>query len=255
MIINVKKAKEQLEDYTKNYNSKNERIITKVEHIKRVAELSKKIAQTLNLSEEEIELAELIGLLHDIGRFEQVKIYNTYNDKDSVNHGELGVKILFEDGLIRKFIKTNKYDKTIKNAILNHNRKHIEKNLSEKDYIQAQIIRDADKTDIFSILVSGDKKIAWGKEDLSNDKISDEIYRQYIEEDGIDYSQRKTAADLLVCHFKYVYDLNFKETKQIIKQKQYLDKLYKRFIFNDKKTMERYNKVYEVAKQYLEEKG
>ena len=252
MIIDIQKAKEQLDDYTKNYNSENERIKTKVEHIKRVAELSKKIAKTLNLSEEEIELAELIGLLHDIGRFEQVKIYNTYSDKDSINHGELGVKILFDDGLIRKFIETDKYDGTIRNAIINHNRNYIDENLSEKDYLQAQIIRDADKTDIFSILVEGSKKVAWGKEDLSNEKISDEIYRQFIEEDRIDYAQRKTAADLLVCHFKYVYDLNFKETKEIIKQKQYIDKLYKKFTFNDEETMRRYNEIYKLAKEKLE---
>ena len=42
---------------------------------------------------------------------------------------------------------------------------------------------------------------------------------------------------------------------QVIKERNYLDKLYERFIFNDKQTMERYNKVYEIAKQYLEEKG
>ena len=31
-------------------------------------------------------------------------------DKESINHAEFGVKVLFEDGLIRKFIETDKYD-------------------------------------------------------------------------------------------------------------------------------------------------
>ena len=47
--------------------------------------------------------------------------------------------------------------------------------------------RDADKTDIFSVLVSGDKKAIWEKADLSDDKISDEIYREFVEEKRINF--------------------------------------------------------------------
>ena len=58
-------------------------------------------AQRLGLNQEQVNLATAIGLLHDIGRFEQVRLYHTFNDGKSVNHAEIGVKILFEDGLIR----------------------------------------------------------------------------------------------------------------------------------------------------------
>lgn len=71
----------------------------------------------MKLSQEDIELAELIGLLHDIGRFEQVRLYHTFVDKDSINHGEYGAKILFEDGLIRKFINDDRFDKIINQEI------------------------------------------------------------------------------------------------------------------------------------------
>ena len=66
---------------------------------------------------EDENLAKLIALLHDIGRFEQIRLYHTFSDKDSINHAEFGAKLLFEDGLIRKFVETDKYDKIIKNAI------------------------------------------------------------------------------------------------------------------------------------------
>ena len=36
----------------------------------------------------------LIGLLHDIGRFEQVKVYDTFSDIDSIDHADYGVEIL-----------------------------------------------------------------------------------------------------------------------------------------------------------------
>ena len=252
MEIDIKKAKQQFERYIQNYNSEDQKIKLKIDHIARVSQTSKKIAQKLNLNEEDIQLAELIGLLHDIGRFEQIRIYHTFSDKDSINHGEFGVKILFEDGLIRKFIETDKYDKIIKLAILNHNRLNIEEGLTEREYLHSQIIRDADKADIFSILISDSKKTIWGKEDLYEERISDEIYRQFKAEKLINYKDLETSADLLVCHFKFVYDLNFKETKQIIKENQYIDKLYQRFTFKDEKTIKRYNEIYKLAKEELD---
>ena len=255
MSIDILKAKQIFKEYVKNYNPEDEKIKIKIAHIERVSQISKKLAENLKLSQEDIELAELIGLLHDIGRFEQVKRYNTFVDKDSINHGEYGVKILFEDGLIREFIKNDKYDRIIKLAILNHNKADIEKGLTKRENLHARIIRDADKTDIFSVLTTGDKEAIWEKADLSNDIITDEIYREFIEDKLINYKNRKTSADILVSHFAYVYDFNFKETLEVIRQNNYIDKLYKRFIFNDKETMKKFNNIYETAKKYLEEKG
>lgn len=255
MSIDILKAKQIFKEYVKNYNPEDERIKLKITHIERVSQIARKLAENLNLNQEDIELAELIGLLHDIGRFEQARRFNTFVDKDSINHGEYGVKILFHDSLIRHFIEDDKYDEIIKLAILNHNKAEIEKGLTERENLHAKIIRDADKTDIFYVLTTGDKEAIWEKADLSNDIITDEIYREFIEDKTINYKNRVTSADILVSHFAYVYDFNFRETLQVIKENNYLDKLYKRFIFNDKQTMERFNKVYETAKQYLEEKG
>ena len=253
MSIDLVKAKQIFKEYVKNYNPEDEKIKIKIAHIERVSQLSKRLAENLKLSQEDIELAELIGLLHDIGRFEQVRRYHTFVDKDSINHGEYGVKILFEDGLIREFIKDDKYDRIIKLAILNHNKADIEKGLTKRENLHARIIRDADKIDILNLLTFENKQTVWEKNDLSNDTITNEIYREFIEDKKINYTEKETSADILVSHFAYVYDLNFKETYRIIKENKYYDKIYNRFIFNDKDTMEKYNKIYEKVKQYLEE--
>lgn len=253
MIINIEEAQKAFKEYAKKYNPEDEKIKIKIAHIQRVARNSKRIAQNLKLSQEDIELAELIGLLHDIGRFEQVRLYHTFVDKDSINHGEYGAKVLFEDGLIRKFIKDDKFDRIIKLAIINHNRADIEEGLTEREKLHAKIIRDADKADIFTILISGDKKAIWEKADLSDDKISDEIYREFVEDKRINYKERKTSADILVSHFNYVYDLNFPETRKIIRDNKYIDKLYQRFKFNDAETMKRFNEIYRLSKEYIEQ--
>ena len=255
MKIDIKKAKEAFREYVKNFDPEDEKIKLKIAHIEIVSQIAKRIAVQQNLSEEDIQLAELIGLLHDIGRFEQASVYHTFVDRDSINHGEYGVKVLFEDGLMRNFIETDEFDEIIKLSILNHNRAKIQDGLTEKQNLHARIIRDADKIDLFAILTVGDKKAIWEKADLSNDIITDEIYREFTQDMVIDYKNRETSADILVSHFAYVYDFNFKESLKIIKENGYLEKLYKRFTFKDEKTMEKYNEIYRIAKKYLEEKG
>lgn len=247
-MIDIEKAKETFKEYVKNYDSNNPKIKAKISHIQRVAINSKEIAKTLNLDEENTKLAELIGLLHDIGRFEQVKRYNTFIDKTSINHGELGVQILFEDKIIRDFLEDNKYDKIIKTAILNHNRapeKMIFSNAEEE--LHSKIIRDADKIDILNILTFEEKSVAWEKEDVDGDIISDDIYREFIEDKNINYKNIKTSADILVCNFAYIFDLNYEYSKRIIRDRDFLGKIYNRFDFRDMKTKEKFKDIFEVC--------
>ena len=255
MIVDIKKAKQALKKYVEKYNPEDKKIKMKIEHIERVSQIAKQIATEQNLSEEDIELAELIGLLHDIGRFEQIRIYHTFKDKDSINHGEYGAKILFEEGLIREFIDTDKYDEIIKLAIINHNKIKIEENLTEKQKLHAKIIRDADKTDIFYLLITGDEKAIWESENMSDEIITDEIFKEFIEDKYINYKKMKTSGDLLVAHFAYIYDLYFKTSFTIFKNEQYVDRLYNRFKFTNKDTTEKIKIVYEKTKNYIEEKG
>lgn len=239
-MIDILKAKKAFAEYVKKYDIKNDKIRLKIEHIERVSQIAKKLATKLELEEEDIKLAELIGLLHDIGRFEQLKRYNTFNDKNSINHGEFGVHILFnkKDGIIRNFIEEKQYDEIIEKAILNHNKdeKDIPENLTTRELLHTKIIRDSDKIDILNLLTFEKKETAWEKEDLSNDIINDDIYNEFMEKGRIDYGKRKSSADLLVGHFAYVFDFNFSESLKFIHEKRYFEKIYNRFEFNDKQT-------------------
>lgn len=251
MKIDILKAKKVFKEYIRDYNPEVEKIKIKITHIERVAQIAKKLAQDLNLSQEDIELAELIGLLHDIGRFEQIRVYNTFLDKNSINHAEYGVKVLFEDGLIRKFVKDDKYDNLIKLAILNHNKIKIEDGLSEHEMLHAKIIRDADKTDIYYVLTVGDKKELWYKEDLSDEKISDDVYEDFMKNRLVSYDKVKTGGDLLTIDFSYLFDLYFCQSLKIIDENKYLEKFYNRFSFNDKQTKERFEEMYNITKKYV----
>ena len=98
-MINIDNAKKVFLQYVKKYDITNGRIRLKMEHILHVADNSKMIAQNIGLDNEKVKLAELIGLFHDIGRFEQARVYDTFSDKDSgVDHAAYSLKVLYDDG-------------------------------------------------------------------------------------------------------------------------------------------------------------
>lgn len=254
-MIDMLMAKKAFAEYVKNYDIKNDKIKLKVEHIERVSQIAKKLAIKLELDKEDVTLAELIGLLHDIGRFEQIKRFNTFNDRKSVNHGEFGVHILFnpKDGIIRNFVKDTQYDEIIKKAILNHNKDaaDIPDDLTTQELLHTKIIRDSDKIDILYILTYEKKETAWEKADLSDDIISEEIYKDFMEKGKIDYGKKKSSVDSLIGHFAYVFDFNFPDSIQLVKEKNYMETIYNRFEFHNQKTMEQYKNIYDKVVKYM----
>ena len=255
-MVDVNNAKRVFKEYVSNYNLQDGKIALKVAHILRVSELSKKIATSLNLSEEDIKLAELIGLLHDIGRFEQVRKYNTFIDKISINHGEYGAKILFEDNLIEKFNVDEKYYKIIKTAILNHNRSKIEDNLTKQELYHSKIIRDADKLDFFFVALTDNIKNTYGcsAEDMQNETFSNEIIREFKEDHMIDYKKRATYGDIWISHMAYVFDFYYKSSYIVIKEKDYLNKLTQKMNFKNPQTIQMAQELLQIANDYIKSK-
>ena len=71
------------------------------------------------LTEEVGELARIIALLHDIGRFEQLKRFDSF-ELTTMDHAAYGVQVLFEEGMIRQFVPEDTWDDIIRTAIARH---------------------------------------------------------------------------------------------------------------------------------------
>ncbi|MEI3508262.1 MAG: HD domain-containing protein [Bacilli bacterium] len=71
---------EEFKRYVSNYNINDKAIKMKYNHSLRVQKLCKEIAEKTGYSENDIKIAEVIGLLHDYGRFPQWTEYKTFND-------------------------------------------------------------------------------------------------------------------------------------------------------------------------------
>jgi putative nucleotidyltransferase with HDIG domain len=106
--------------YLKGQDQENDWAIQlKEEHSWKVREEIIKISQRLQLSEDDILIAEILGLFHDIGRFQQYEKYRTFRDDLSENHAQIGARIV-EHSQILKDLNADERN-IITNGILYHN--------------------------------------------------------------------------------------------------------------------------------------
>ena len=252
-MIDITKAENEFILYSQKFELKNEKIKMKQLHSIRVMKICEKIAKEINLNKEEINLAKLIGLLHDIGRFKQYEKYKTYIDRESFDHGDYGEIMLKKDNHIEKFIEDKKYIEILLKAIKNHNKYKIQEGLKEEELKYAKLIRDADKIDILYEATD----IFWSnieeKNQMENSTISEETEKQFFQEVNIkSRGSNETKADNLVKIISFIYDINYKASLKIIKEEKYIDKIIDRFEFKDKETKEKMIKVRIKAKEYIE---
>lgn len=222
-----------------------ENIDLKIRHSYRVCEEMENIIEDFELSEEEFYLAKIIALFHDIGRFKQYKEYKTFSDYKSEDHGELGVQVLEENGLMADF--SPEHQKIVISAIRLHNNPKLP---NDDDLFFAKLIRDADKLDIFNLFKGKYEKENEETELIKLDhrpEISDHIYEKLKNKELIKYDSLETVNDLKLMQMTWIYDINFNKTLEIIKKRNYLDTIYNSMSAN-KKTEE----IYEMVKNELE---
>ena len=238
-----------------NYDVNDKRVKIKLDHTYLVVENVKYICRNIKLDELNTDIALVIALLHDIGRFTEVKEMNTFReDITGYDHATLGIKFLFEKNYIRKFVKDDKYDEIIKTAIENHSKYAIEDGLSENILMHCKIIRDADKLDNFRSKTVDDMYTLanTNKEDIENSRITDKIYEDLMNEKTILLSDRKTPLDIWLTTIAFIFGFEFKCSYELVKEKDYVNKLFDRFEYKlEKKRMAELKKK---ALEYLEYK-
>ena len=304
--INRKNVINAFAEYVRNYDPSDEKIKLKIDHTYRVAGMCQRIAESLGLSESDVDIAWLLGMLHDIGRFEQIRRFGTFNDAQSVDHAEFGADLLFKEGLIRKFaegyyeecelarsgneeagqaysrqkdcqecklnsrqgncllaqsdnqsgycqgerkikeflvnndattvddeqiIKNNEYHKKdtglLELAIRQHNKYRVKEDLTERQRMFCDILRDADKVDIFKVNADIPMEIIYDvtTEELKSGVISKEVLESFYKRETVLKSVRKSAVDHIVGHISLLFELVYKESYRQAKEQGYVYKL------------------------------
>lgn len=254
-MIDFKHAMSAFKKYLQNFDSQYGKIDLKIRHTYGVVKASEYIASKLNISSEDIELAKLIALLHDLGRFEQIRKSDSFIDNKDMDHAVLGNDILFKNNLIRDFIEDNQYDSIISKAILNHNRLYIEENLTDRELLHVKIIRDADKTDNFRVKAEDDFENIIdnsSREILENDVISDKIYNNFMNNKIIVREDRTTYMDFWVSYIAFIFDFNYKFGLEYIKEMDYINIIINRLDYKKKDTKQKMDEIRNHALEYVE---
>lgn len=229
--------------YTSKFDMNNRITQLKYNHSYRVSYVANYIASKMGLSPTGVELATAIGLIHDIGRFEQVEKYNTLSDIGTMDHGDFGAYLLFDKGLIEEFGIEGNYD-VIKLCVKNHNKYSInEENLTCKDLFHLRLIRDVDKIDIFNIWANLDE-IDFKSDGEVSEEVKDEFYSHQMIHNEI----KKTNADALVGTLSYIFNINFSESVDYILKQDFISRMFDRVDDNDK---EKLKEIFEYAENYL----
>lgn len=251
-VINRKNVINAFAEYVRNYDPSDEKIKLKIDHTYRVAGLCQRIAESLGLSEPDVDIAWLLGMLHDIGRFEQIRRFGTFNDAQSVDHAEFGADLLFKEGLIRKFaegyyeecelaepenqedeqiIKNNEHHNKdtglLEMAIRQHNKYRVKEALTERQRMFCDILRDADKVDIFKVNADIPMEIIYDvtTEELKNGIITKEVLESFYKKETVLKSVRRSAVDHIVGHISLLFELVYKESYRQAREQGYVYKL------------------------------
>ena len=223
-----------LGDYMKSFYSDDAEvqrgILIKERHTGYVTANCIALAKFLKLSKHDTELAEIIGLFHDVGRFRQYSIYKTFNDADSEDHADLGLKVIDE---LEFFNELSAEDfSVVKFSIGNHNKMLVAPTDDDRKLLFVKIIRDADKLDIYRVLqpflaqadVDKMPNFIKSKNRLVAD-ISPDFVENFVTGKQADYNKIRTNGDRKIVRLMWIYDINFSWTMRQIVKRGFIDKI------------------------------
>jgi putative nucleotidyltransferase with HDIG domain len=256
-----KRSIELLEGYVNSFSGLSElqkrNFQIKKEHSVRVAYNAIMLVKQTDIEDIDEELAFVAGIYHDIGRFSQFFEYNTFDDDNSIDHGDHSAEVLQEKGFIC-YMEPERQDLIFK-IIKLHNKFDLPRKLADRELFYAKLLRDADKLDIYKVLTDyytdtakdPNHSLTW--ELPKGSHVSVDVAKDILAEKLVSKSKVKSEIDIKVLQLSWVYDLNFKPSFEILLHNRYLEKIYGTLSKNDP-IIEIYRKIKVYAENKLLEK-
>ena len=204
-------------------------LLLKEEHTRHVCENIRCIAKELALEGTEALLAETIALFHDLGRFPQYAEYKTFRDSRSVNHASLGAEVLSCEGVLGTLPENEQ--RIILQAIKFHNAYAVPGIGDNDALLFMKLIRDADKLDIWRVfaeylaLPEKDRPSAAGLGLPDIPEYSGNVLSCVLSRRMASLSTVKSLNDFILMQLSWVYDLNFRASFILLRERNLLKKL------------------------------
>jgi len=250
--------KQWFSDYVATFASEDPEIQTNIdlkrEHTLRVCRASREIGLDLNLSQNDLRLAEIAALFHDIGRFEQFTRHRTFSDKISFNHAAFGVGVLIKNDVLSR-LGIFEQELMIK-SISRHNMLELPDEDDETVRLHQRLLRDADKLDIWWVVTDYYRERAAGKinpglelNQPDTPGISPAVFERIMNGETVLFADLNNLNDFKLLQVGWVFDVNFAPTLRLLKERCYLDMIRSYLPDN-----EEVNELFACVGNYIEQR-
>jgi hypothetical protein len=222
-------------------------------HSQQVADNCTTIGKALELTEEELSMARLIAILHDIGRYTQILKKSNGENGSVVDHAETGIEIISNFDAFKELNEAEQ--RILTTTIWNHNKPEIPQKEDRYVLFYLQLLRDADKIDSMRItseyLIDPKKKPStiFGKKLANKPIVHKSVYDAIIKETIPPRDSIYTLYEYILFQLSWVFDINFRKSYHILNNKQYVKNLYKYLPKNDANI-----NIYRIVKIYIDNK-
>lgn len=205
-------------------------VTLKLEHTVRVLDNAREICDAHALSGELRDAALLGALYHDIGRFPQYRDYKTFRDKDSANHALLGIGALHRGRMLNDLSAPLR--RLVLAAVALHNVRTLPKNTPPHMRTVISVVRDADKLDIFPVILehleNPDRESGVVLMNMKRDPqaYTEELLEQIMTGQMGDYALMNWTNDFAILLAGWVHDLNFAHTCRQLLERDLLGRLF-----------------------------
>ncbi len=198
----------------------------KRDHCLRVMDEAAAIVSTLGLEPADEASCLLAALYHDVGRFEQLRSFGTFNDSQSVNHGALGARVLG----CESFLDALEPDRRclVRAAVAVHNRRFFPRAMEPRAALAARVVRDADKLDIFPVVMTHltpggvlDPVVVLGVAD-DPERYTSQILADVMAGRLADYHQMAWTNDFKLLLLSWVHAMHFPAALRTLAERGYV---------------------------------
>ena len=199
-------------------------------HTAHVVENAVEIARGERFPAAFVVVCEAAALLHDTGRYEQLKLYNTFRDSESVDHAVFSHDIVMEKGWLDGVCPDEATREAVLNAVLFHNRREIPDGLDVLTEACSHTVRDADKLDIFRVLEDQIEHTDWRSDsrafwNLRTDAAPSPVVVDCIAKRlPVDYQEIKSLADFVLIQVGWMLSgLHYATARRICRERGHLE--------------------------------
>jgi len=230
----VSAYQEWFESYVGGFAISDSQLCTNMElkarHTRRVCDSIIRIAASLGLKDMDYNLAFSAALFHDVGRFEQLKRFDTFSDSLSLDHAALGLQVLSDNRVLEDLDEGD--FSALRKAIMFHNKYEVPEDGDWEGALLCRLLRDADKLDILGLITNHfesrtehpNQALDFGLPDSPG--FSAELVDDILDRRMARIGRMGNLNDMKLMYLSWAFDINFPVTLSSIAENRYFERLF-----------------------------